>query len=431
MPRDVKPGHRAFPEEVCAALDHRGGHPHAPGHGGERPHTPGHERAASSPTSVVPPRASSDPFVIVPSSAELHEPPVIAGSDGAPSRFFHALDPRAAPSPSPERSGSIGVVATSVRALAFASALLALALVKSIVLRVLLPLALAVVALLVLRRSSRGARAAESSPVRGVRGPRRASRGLELDGHALLFCTPERFQKQALLAVDAAFGVTLLASPRRDRLIALLTSASGTYTLGASFDAASRRAFAPLLDRACTVVGDDVGLEAIGPDGEPLLFAPEELASLLDALIERCTTCLDRFVLTDARGAPVTLDGRHLCIGDRAVDLNAPLEWKPIVFQEALGGAVAVYQGTWIRQSGAELVLVSLLPALGPVLSPDLDAATLDRAVQRDLRLMQASPEPPPPNEQRVAIERLFMLPVRGALDRAPRASQEIDRASA
>jgi hypothetical protein len=36
---------------------------------------------------------------------------------------------------------------------------------------------------------------------------------------------------------------------------------------------------------------------------------------------------------------------------------------------------------------------------------------------------MQATPEAPPPAEQRVAIDRLFMLPVRSALDRAPRTS--------
>jgi hypothetical protein len=38
---------------------------------------------------------------------------------------------------------------------------------------------------------------------------------------------------------------------------------------------------------------------------------------------------------------------------------------------------------------------------------------------------MQATPEQPPPTEQRVAIDRHFMLPVRCALDRAPRAAQQ------
>jgi hypothetical protein len=396
MPRDVKQGHRTS----SVLVDH------AP---------PGalrslHDTAAGRPR----PRAASDP------AARALD---VADRAGDGPRWFQALDPAAVPAPAPARPGAL---AASLQVAAFAAALLVLALVKSMVLRVLLPLAIAVAAIVLLRR---GRSTAGALPAGRGAAPR--GRGLELDGHALLFRSPGRLQKDTLLSVDAAFGVTLLASPRRDRLIALLTSASGTYCLGASFDAAARRAFAPLLDRAFTVVGDDVGLEAIGPDGDPLLFAPEELASLLDALVERCTTCLDRFVLTDAHGAPITLDGRHLCVGDRAVDLNAPLEWKPIVFQEALGGAVAVYQGTWIRQGGSELVLVSLLPALGPAVTLDVDAAALDRAVQRDLRLMQASPEQPPPNDQRVAIERLFMLPVRSALDRAPRASHQPDRAQA
>jgi hypothetical protein len=52
----------------------------------------------------------------------------------------------------------------------------------------------------------------------------------------------------------------------------------------------------------------------------------------------------------------------------------------------------------------------------------DLTRDTLvQRALVRDLRLMQSLPDLPPPREQRVAVERLFMLPLRQALDRAPR----------
>jgi hypothetical protein len=234
-----------------------------------------------------------------------------------------------------------------------------------------------------------------------------------------------------MLRFDAPFGVTLLASPRRDRVIVLLSSATGTFYVGAAFDASARRAFAPLLDRSYTIVGDDAGMEAIGPDGAPLALAPDELAGLLDVLVEHSPSCFDRFVVTDARGVPITLDGRQLSIGDRAVDLDAPLEWKPIVFQEAVGQAIAVYQGTWVRQSGTELTLVSLLPALGLPPGEGIDLGTVDRSVLRDLRLMQGSPEVPPPSEQRVAIDRLFMLPVRSALDRAPRAAHQPNRAQA
>jgi hypothetical protein len=102
-----------------------------------------------------------------------------------------------------------------------------------------------------------------------------------------------------------------------------------------------------------------------------------------------------------------------------------------------------VYQGTWVRQGDSELVLVCLLPSLGPAIFADIDLAGLDRAegrapkaplsgLLRDIRLMQATPEPPPPTEQRVAIDRHFMLPIRCALDRAPRpAPQPTSRARA
>jgi hypothetical protein len=366
-----------------------------------------------------------------------------AGRRSLVTRWFAAVDPTASPPAPPRRPSPIAAVPLLV------AAVLAGALFPAGVLRVLVPFVLALAAAAIVRRWVRSAPGAPlpawprwgRSP--DVPSPSPEPRGLELDGERLAFHAtrsaareraavvpaPDGASLPTLLRLDAPFGVTLLASPRRDRLIALLSSASGTFYLGAAFDVAARRAFAPILDRCFTVIGDDAGMEAIGPDGEPLVLSPDELASLLDALIEHSPSCLDRLVLTDARGASVTLDGRHLCIGDRTVDLSAPLEWKPIVFQEAFGQAIAVYQGTWIRQSSTELTLVSLLPALGPPPGEGLDLGSLDRAVLRDLRLMQATPEAPPPNEQRVAIDRLFMLPLRSALDRAPRASHQPNRA--
>ncbi|HLM76690.1 MAG TPA: IMP dehydrogenase, partial [Polyangiaceae bacterium] len=181
-------------------------------------------------------------------------------------------------------------------------------------------------------------------------------------------------------------------------------------------------------DSAFTVTNDEAGLEAIGPDGEPLALAPPEFLRLLQALGHVDRACFERLVLSDARGAPLVLDGRErreLHVGDRVFDLAAPIEWRGIVFQEGLGQAIAVYQGTWIRQGSSEIVLVSLLPSIMSAgaqgITENGSLAGLDRSVLRDLRLMQAVPEEPPPAEQRVAIDRLFMLPVRYALDRAPR----------
>src|SRR5262249_37873890 len=136
-------------------------------------------------------------------------------------------------------------------------------------------------------------------------------------------------------------------------------------------------------------------------------------------------SCFDRILLTDARGAAITLDSRTLTLGERIFDLTAPLEWRSIVFQEPFGSAVAIYQDTWVRQNGTEIVLAALLPSVSPPQGTRDDLSGLDRAVLRDLRLMQASPEPPPPTEQRIAIDRLFMLPLRSAIDRAPRRSRQ------
>jgi hypothetical protein len=325
----------------------------------------------------------------------------------------------------------------------FLAAILVFALVKSGPARVLVPLALAVAAVLVVTRAhvlttsrlwsrwSRWPRAPRrEGDVGAAHGPRR---GLEIEGDRLAFRSAGRLQ--AILSTAGSFGVTLLATPRRDRAVVLLTSAAGTFYVGAHFNVDARRAAAHVLDRATTVGGDDVGLESIAPDGDPLLIAPEDFVTLLDTLSARSPSCLDRFVLTDARGAELKLDGRELHAGSRNIDLDAPLEWRAIVFQEAFGQAVAVYQGTWVRQGDSELVLVCLLPSLGPAIFADIDLAGLDRAegrapkaplsgLLRDIRLMQATPEPPPPTEQRVAIDRHFMLPIRCALDRAPRPAQ-------
>lgn len=328
-------------------------------------------------------------------------------------RWFPPAGAELLPAPPPARTP---IAAASLLAVA---ALLALA-VPITAVRVALPIVLLTAAAVLLGRGRNAPSSAPEAP--------RPARSIRLDDAELTF---EGREPVTLLAFEDPFGVTLLATPRRDRVIALLTSSRGTYYLGAELDEAARRAHAPMLDRALTVTTDDAGLEAIGPDGEALILAPEQLAAVVAALVEKSPACLDRFVLTDARGAPLALDGRHLSVGDRAVDLTAPLEWRPLVFQEAFGSAVAVYQGTWVRQGGTELVLVSLLPSIGPPPGADLDLATVDRAVLRDLRLMQALPEQPPPAEQRVAIERLFMLPLRSALDRAPRAAHRPNRAQA
>ena len=91
-----------------------------------------------------------------------------------------------------------------------------------------------------------------------------------------------------------------------------------------------------------------------------------------------------------------------------------------MLFREAgYGGSVAVYQGTHVRQGALEVVFVSLMPALAAPGSGDILSTSepaLERAVLRDMALMHEQASDPPPNELRVAVDRVFMMPLRAAL---------------
>lgn len=334
--------------------------------------------------------------------------PAIVPSKAA--RHYVAVEPGAARR-APAREGLVPLLVFAALALGL------VVLGKGLLLRTAAPLALGllVIALLV-RAKRRGAKPVEDE------------RGLSLDGHRLFFHATAG-SSRLLLSMREPFGMTLVASPRRDRMVAVWSSPEGLFQVGASFAGAPRRVLGPLFDRAFTINGDEAALEAMGPDGALLELSASDFAQLVFAVEQLDPGCVERLVLSDARGAPLTLDGRELVVGERRFDLTAPLEWRPFVFQEAFGAAMAVYQGTWVRQGANEAVLVALLPSILPF-EPD-DDGDLDRGLLRDMRLMAASPEDPPLREARVAIDRLFVLPVRAALDKAPRASQQPSRARA
>ncbi len=343
----------------------------------------------------------------------------------SPERRFDLFDPDAPPPPKPSRAHLFAIPL-------FITALFVVAFVRSLAVRALLPLALAAAAVALLVQRSRGrSRARREGQLR---------RGLLLRAHDLRFKPGRGDLAKPVLDRTQPFGATLLSTHRRDRLVLLLTSERGVFHVGTTVDAAPARgdgspsrapsarnpALESLLSRSTTVAGEDSAFESIGPDGQPMLLAPRDFAAFIDALCEDDPGCLDRLIVTDTKGAPVVLDDGELRVDRFAFDLTAPLEWRALVFQEPFGQVMTLYQGTWIRQNGSEVVLVSLLPSLGPILEVEPgEIATLDRAVLRDLRLMQASAETPPPREQRHAIERLLMMPIRSSLDRAPRKSRQ------
>jgi hypothetical protein len=142
---------------------------------------------------------------------------------------------------------------------------------------------------------------------------------------------------------------------------------------------------------------------------------------------ERSRGAPGRVYLSDGRGVPISLDRATLSIANRSFDLSSHLEWRAFMFHESTGQAAALYQATWIRQNGAEVVLVAPMPASIVPREPNAHreaTGRLGRALTRDLRLLQSPAESPPVRDVRVAIDRPFMLALRRALDEAPLASR-------
>ncbi len=258
------------------------------------------------------------------------------------------------------------------------------------------------------------------------RKPRRPKSWVTIDGVRIT----RSGEKGGVVLADfaAPFGVTVLSNQSRTRALLAFTTPEQTRYVRARIERPEEAARArELLARAATVEDTDVLLGAF--DDEDALSAAAAMR-LVDLVRQRAPDALDRFYLTDPRGGAIVLEGSELRLGERVVDLTAPLEWRGFMFHESLGHQTTIYQATWLRQSGIELVLVASMPneisswmvgKQGRTVGSVTHDTLVQRALVRDLRLMQSVPDVPPPREQRIAVERLFMLPLRQALDRAPR----------
>lgn len=229
-----------------------------------------------------------------------------------------------------------------------------------------------------------------------------------------------------LAAWTEPFGVTVLADHARRRALLAVTTVQHTRYIGV-------RAEGPLASRllvdAATVADSDAFSVHASVESS---LSTEDAVALLDLIEARAPQALHRILLSGARGERIVLDGRELRVergateasSRRTFDLASPLEWRGYMFHETLGPVATIYQATWVRQGTFELVLVA---PLAPEIARDgmrLDESADRTALLRDLRLMQSLPDEPPPNELRTAIERVFMLPLRQALDKAPRAAR-------
>ena len=228
------------------------------------------------------------------------------------------------------------------------------------------------------------------------------------------------------------FGLAVFADPRRTRAILAFTSpAQSRYLTARLGEAEQGDADRALLARSAAVAESD----ALGAQLDDSTLAARDAEALIAYVQDRAPDAVGRIVVSGANGEPVVLDRQSLRVGPQTFDLAASLDWKAFMFHETVGAMAMLYHATWVRQNDAEVVLVSPMPpevsslfAEGPdeVRSVVERSSEMQRAVAKDLRVMQATADTPPPVETRVAVERLFMFPLRRALDTAPRARVSI-----
>ncbi|MEO6418285.1 MAG: hypothetical protein ABIP39_02695 [Polyangiaceae bacterium] len=220
-----------------------------------------------------------------------------------------------------------------------------------------------------------------------------------------------------LAAWTRPFGVTILTNPSRTRgLIAFTTPDATRYVTVAALGADDAPLARDLFSRGAMVPDSDA-LGAARDDGASLRV--RDGVALLRSISDHASPALQHIYLSGSHGEAIVLEGTELRVGASVFDLTSPLEWRGFMFHESVGQVATIYQATWVRQAGAELVLVAPMPA--EMTSPhDADLRT-----RRDLKLLQSTPDAPPPRELRRAVERLFMLPLRQALDRAPKAPRQ------
>ena len=226
-----------------------------------------------------------------------------------------------------------------------------------------------------------------------------------------------------LCEFDAPLGVTVLANHLRTTAVVAFTTPEQTRFLTLRVAGPEDAlAAADLLARATTIPDAD----AAG-NGDATAMTAAHAAELVRAVEKRASGALARMYLSGSRNEAIVLDADagKLEIGEKKFDLRSPLEWRGFMFHEAVGQVATLYQATWVRQGTTEAVLVAPMP---PEVTTLLAGGPRDlkepaqRALVRDLKLMQSLPDSPPVRELRVAIERLFMLPLRQVLDRAPKA---------
>lgn len=229
----------------------------------------------------------------------------------------------------------------------------------------------------------------------------------------------------SLVEWSSPFGVTILASYGRP--VGLLAFTTPTQTRYVPLRLDGRTDEEDALFARIGVLADLDLVDAILHDAA---LSPTDGANILRAVEERHPNAFRETYLSDGRGAPIWLERGNLIVGTRSFDLSGPLEWRTLMFHESTGHGAALYQATWVRQSGRDGEVVFVAPMPSSIIPTDSKLPTapgpLARALVSDLKLLQAPSENPPVREQRIPIDRPFMIALRRALAKAPLATRVV-----
>ena len=213
--------------------------------------------------------------------------------------------------------------------------------------------------------------------------------------------------RTSLARWDAPFGLSILANAARSRVLFAFTTPAAIRFLRLRVDTARDADVArDLLDRAITV--GDVELELATAGAREAQLGAAAARTFVEELDRRDPHARSRLYLSDARGTAIAVEPDRLTIGERTFDLASPVEWRIFTFQETEVVdrlAAALYQATAIRQGATEVVLVC-------------------RAGAEAAAWSTRRSDVPPAKEARVAIDGLFMTPLRAVLEHVPRVSR-------
>lgn len=244
-----------------------------------------------------------------------------------------------------------------------------------------------------------------------------------------LSVAPPRGDPVPLMSLRPAFGLSILASATRDKIVLALTSPNRVVCIGTDIPSTGpdRRRLLDLIPLAATVAGDDLVMSTVLPDGTVLVVRDALWLQLLDALMALDPSALERCYLSDTNGRPIEWQGDRLRTSHGTFRLDQPFEWRAWAFHEANRTFGAPFQATSIRQGNDEVVFVSLVGA--DVRQSIHEAADgrwshADTFLLRDATLSDMQQDSAPLSAQRIGIDRLFMLPLRRVLDRAHRVNR-------